>query len=335
MKNIVWETANSSIKVHAGGDNTLVYHNTLTEVPQEKLKNRINKDASNDSIYTIEGKNYYVGKLKNYITNTNKDDQRYRLPSFYKSSIIALSQFVEDKDVIYSVTGLPARHYNDKTIKELKELFENKVHTVIVNGKEKSFEIKQLDVLLQPVGTYYYSMVGEDGKTTELYSHLINGKTLIIDIGFGSTDFAEIIEGELKNPKESGLAMNDVYQALIEKMKLKFSNDDIASANLKPLEVMDQLREKHIVNYSRQDYDIKDIKEDTYKDYAERIISGVTRSLAFKDYDTVIFTGGGSTELQEYLGLFINNNNTFIAPESRTANVKGFYLHNRFNNEVK
>jgi hypothetical protein len=320
MKLIAFETANSYVKVFAGGDKVVVYPNTLRPAPREFLYNKDTK------VYTIDGQSYLIGHTRDYISSAGKGEDRYLKPAFYHESLIALSHFVENGDVIHASTGLPSIHYTKKNIETLKKLF-IKRHTLKVNDKEVSFEIKALDVILQPLGSFFYSTVDEHGNKRSLYDKLMKGDVLVIDIGFGSTDLAEVSNSALIDYQEGGSAMLDAYLDLIARMKQKYSGTPLETADIKPLRLESETRNSDIFLYSNNPYPIGQLKEDVFNLHAQKIIYHVTTLKDLSKYDYVIFTGGGIELLKPYLHRYVDKTNAVVISEAQVANVKGFYVY--------
>ncbi|VXB96319.1 conserved hypothetical protein [Exiguobacterium sp. 8H] len=327
MKTISFETANSYIKVFdAEKDQVLIYPNTVREAPIENFTNPI-------PTYEVEGVAYQAGIRRGFSTSSSKGPDRYQTHAFYVETMIALAQVVEDGDTIIAATGLPANHYTKTIINDLKKRFET-THYVKIDGKEKFFTIETLDVFLQPLGSFFYSIIGDDGMKRSNYDELMNADVLVIDIGFGSTDLAEISLGQLRDYQETGVAMSDAYRDLFQAIKQRYSGRNIETATIHPLQLEIETREKTSFQYGGESYPIAELRERVFQRTATDIIERVSNEKDFSKYDKAIFTGGGVDALKDHLSN-IKAPNALPILNAQEANVRGFSNFSRFMRTAK
>jgi hypothetical protein len=323
MKILSFETANSYVKVWNGEGDVIVYPNTLRQAPREFIT------GDNQDVYTVNDESYIVGKTRNYISSSGKGVDRYTKPAFYVESLIALSHYVKDGDKIIAATGLPSIHYTKNTVETLKRIFEKR-HTITIGTKQISFEITELDVYLQPLGSYFYSLLDSKGGQSNLFNRLVESEVLVVDIGFGSTDLAELSDHQLVDYQESGSAMLDAYLDIIASIKRKYSGTKLETADLKPLHIEGEIKDSNTFSFSNDDYAIGDVKEEVFDRHAKKIIYNITNVKNFDNYDTVIFAGGGVSALEAYLSKYVKSSNALVIRESQVSNVKGFLIYSKY-----
>src|SRR6056297_30669 len=214
-KIIAFEVANSYVKTY-DGKKTEAYLNTLKRAPKLIL----NKDSVGD-IYEVLGEKFLIAKSSKYESTNSRSEERYNNINFKREALISIARLVKNGDVITAVTGLPAIHYNDSNIERLENLLEGD-HEVTINDKKIEFKIQKLHVVLQPLGTWFLQLINNKGVHAGNIDELLEGEALILDIGFESTDIAEISEGNLMEFFEGGTAMSAIYEDVISELKLKY-----------------------------------------------------------------------------------------------------------------
>lgn len=323
MKIVSFETANSYIKLFDQGKKVITYPNTWTYAPLEVI------GRQSIRTYKLGEDSFQVGVSRNFQSSSGKGADRYEKESFYAESIIALAHVVEDGEKIIASTGLPANHYTQSIIESLKDKFE-KTHIVEVDGKIKKFTIKELDVFLQPLGSFFYSLVDDNGEPRSTYDELMGGQILIVDIGFGSTDIAEIRQGQLFDYHEVDTAMVDAYQGLISRMRAKYADSPVETATLHPLRVEIETRDKDSFQFGGESYPIAELREKAFDQTAKRIMDAVTNLKQLRNFDKIIFTGGGVDALRTHLNKHLKVANAVPLKNSQEANVRGFNVFSQF-----
>ena len=210
-----------------------------------------------------------------------------------------------DSDTVKLVVGVPAGQYNSEKDNIRKIILQNSCKTVKLNGKLRAITIE--DVFVAPEG---YGI-----KVEALTNIKNNSKTLVIDIGGGTTDIAEFDEkGKFIGGKSisSGLIAiyKDVADTLASKYRLdvsledarKYFDGDLSLKNDKFEEVTDYKKEALL---NRGKYLINELR-------------GLYSNLS--QYNIVI-SGGGAKHLHP---LFVK-----LYPQTRAiidikANAKGF-----------
>lgn len=326
MKIVGFETANSYIKVYdQDAENVVIYPNT-TRQTQPAIDESVSLSA--DPVYTISGSHYLVGVNKDFATSSSKSAARYKSPGFYAETLIALVQSVENGEEITASTGLPSNHFTKEIIEDLRKTFVKK-HTLEINGKPFSFTIARLDVHLQPLGSFFSSLYKADGRPTTRHDELLNGKSLIIDIGFGSTDLADVLDGRLVKQEEAGYAMIDAYADFYSRVKNAYPGTRLATSSISPLQFEIQTRGKDTFTYSNDDYSVAEHRSAAFAAAARSIMSNVAAVRNLEEYDLVILTGGGVAALSGHLGSEVKEKNVHALKNPQEANVRGFVYRSK------
>lgn len=332
-----FESANSFVKIYTKGKKPVIYPNTLSDVAKEQF----GELTGTKTIYEVEGKRYNVGKTLQFHSSSMASKRRYGTENYKIESLIAISQVVENGDNVIACTGLPANHYSAK--EAITKMIEGQLlgpREVTINGIKKSFVISKVIVTLQPLATFFFSLLDVDGTSDDDMTERVSGtKSLIIDIGWGSTDVADCISGDLVDFFSLQTTMKDMYVLLLEKIKDKFKGEDISTATIDLLELEKQFRKSTTIKYGNSSYDCADVYDLVVKEITSKIILEVYTKRELEEYTTVIFTGGGTEALRSQItkefwdveredvksNIFLMN-----ADNSQIANAKGYYVYATF-----
>lgn len=328
MKVIGFEAANSFVKIKSekGED---AYLNTLRERYEE------GEDVYGDTFGARQKREYFKyndilytkADVHDADSSSARDSDRYDSEAFKLESLIAIAQHVDNGDSVKVVTGLPGKDYKkDDAHADLAANLKG-THTVWVGNDCRTFEIKDVMTILQPLGTFTYLMLNEDGSAKPLGLKLSKQRVVIIDIGFGTTDIA-ILEGTtLIDTFSLDVSMFDAYNRILKKHGL----DDIVDA----FEIEKVIRETEkgervIFSHGGVEYDLEDAKNESFKRIADRIVRGVKKRVSLDKYDASIFTGGGVLALYDNLKVELEDvPNAVPVREPQMANARGYYIYGR------
>lgn len=330
VKVVGFEAANSYVKSRSA-KGKITYLNALKERFDHEeivqIKNKVGVQADDrpeDKLFKFEGKMYTVGDALDANFSTARDADRYSSPFYRIASILAVAQHAENGDKILAVTGVPANHYRNETVyKDIKDALIG-VHTVVINGEVRTFEIVDVKIILQPMGTMYSLIINEDGTYTEHGQDLEEARQkVIIDIGFGSTDVAILDGMTLKNSFAIDHSMVDAYIRIQQKLGLTNKKE--------PLEIEQDLKRSVIIRHGGISYDATEAKAEAFEITAQTIIAKVKNRVKLEDFDYVIFTGGGVEALYQPLkGHLVGVPNAVKVGDAQGANAEGYYLFGIF-----
>ncbi|MEW4131966.1 ParM/StbA family protein [Bacillus thuringiensis] len=340
VKYIGFESANSFVKVFCNGK-SVTYANTASKAPKETFNKVDKKDRnSTDVVYEIGEERLNVGKTKNYVSSGGGSIERYNGTPYLLESLIAIAQFAKNGDNLAVCTGIPSDHYRDKD--KATEYITNalkKEHTVIVDGEERTFNIIRVHVTLQPLATFFYTVIDEFGESNaEMIARYEDTETLVIDIGWGTTDLAHLLGSSLmSDPIKIDTAMKAAYEEILERLREKApKGDPIKTGSVKLLDMEKQLRKSDIFKFSNNEYPVGDLKKVVFKKVAENILAEINNYRNLTQFTTVIFTGGGTTAL---LNIFTEKladkdgkfpENVFLMADAQDANAKGYYVNAKY-----
>ncbi|HDR8302811.1 TPA: ParM/StbA family protein [Bacillus cereus] len=340
VKFVGFESANSFVKVFCNGK-SVTYANTASKAPKETFNN-VNKADKNatDIVYEIGEERLNVGKTKNYVSSGGGSIERYNGTPYYMESLIAIAQFAKDGDNLVVCTGIPSDHYRDK---EKAEEYITKAlkreHTIIIDGEARTFNIIRVHVTLQPLATFFYTVIDEFGESNEdMITRYEDTETLVIDIGWGTTDLAHLLGSSLtSDPIKIDTAMKSAYEEILERLREKApKGDPIKTGSVKLLDMEKQLRTSDTFKFSNNEYPVGDLKKVVFKKVAENILAEINNYRNLTQFTTVIFTGGGTTALLDNFtekladkeGKFPEN--VFLMSAAQDANAKGYYVYAKY-----
>ncbi|GAK00866.1 hypothetical protein JCM19055_3984 [Geomicrobium sp. JCM 19055] len=271
----------------------------------------------------------------NYTSSGGVGIQRYATEFYKKESIAGISQVIEDGDIVTAITAIPSTHYNDK--EKCKSLInENLVgtHVLEIDGESKTFTIDEVKVTLQPLASYFYTIVDEWGNMNQdMLARYEGTETLVIDIGWGTTDVALVGNGGLSDFWTIQASMSSAYREI----ELTLKEDKTFSTNtMQPLEIERQLRDNDVLTFSNRTVDASNAKKQVFKETAQQIMTEVNNHQNIEEMTTVIFTGGGFQALKEHLEPMISNDqgqvldNIFFIEDCQLANAKGCYVFGKY-----
>lgn len=319
---IAYEAANSFVKIKsARGEES--YPNTTRLIDPNEID--VMGSGKLDTV-TIDGDTYAIGERRvDEISSTSRDNDRYKSPQFRIESLAAIAKHASNGMKVKVVTGLPASHFQDGTSEQDIEQALIGEHTVKVGDEPRTFEIEAVKVLLQPIGTLMSYLFEEDG--TKKRPEEIDTYKAIVDIGWGTTDVAVIDGMRITQNLGAAEAMLDAHNEIIRLLKRKHG----AVHGIKsPLWLEARIRHSDMLSAGGREYPIDSEKSAAFKNTANRIMSSIkSQGLALKEFDKVIFTGGGVEALAPYLSSHLGDINATRIKESQLANVRGFYTYGK------
>jgi len=276
-------------------------------------------EVSSNLISYADSPGYFIGdETMKYqsvaIPALGEDDlNRYSSLEFKKLMYGYIAKDLRNSAVIpLLITGLPVNHFKAKSDEVKKMLTGKKIITF--EGKELMFDIKNVHVIPQPMGTYM-QLVAEKKVSPE------SDKTLIIDGGHGSLDVTEMtgytITKRAGENKGSKVAHIDIYNFLVDRF------GDMASITLPNIA---NLLNKGLVN-NGSIINIREMPEvKTILNKHFNVIYSFVRNNNFSlsDYNQVVFTGGTGAMYKEQIEAK-DRKNFIIKNNPQTGNVEGYY----------
>ena len=356
------ECANSFTKSYTEDREPLVYPNTTTEIKDTYYTSsqfntteetdttpfNVKRDDTDtnafdlNTIYTYKGVNYRIGHTKSAESSGSNDAERYFQPAYERELITALANSCDNEDAIIFTTGIPSAHYNyrDDIEHALNKLFVGE-HSIKINGKTKTFTILKAHVILQPLGTFYYTFIRPDGTPyLEMVERYTSNRVLVADLGWGTSDIASIFDFALDSELPSRLhrAAKDYNRLLLNEIKIVYKDKGLGNAEIDLLDLDTQLRENdNKLVYGNEVYDVSEIVNRVQPAFVSDLAKELKKDYTPDDYNTFIFTGGSSLLfkdrlIENFTNKFKNrlNNNIVFVDGSQTANAYGYFLHAKY-----
>lgn len=288
-------------------------------------------DPSYDYILSdIGGQKFTIGKyVQDYDLDFNwfGGDNKHADPKFHYmfSSLLGLMSSSNFTEVDMLVMGLPCSSMNKDRIDRLKRIatqYPHRSNILLANGMRLPREVKinQIEVKEQPFGSACYLLLDKDGDVNPSNADISEGMVVVIDIG-GKTDNIYTLDDMTPNAQLSKHSNLGMYHSYL-KVHQYLTNDkkiDIGTGKISTI-----IKAGYI-----NDIDLSDIIDYLYKEHA---------SLIFNKFDTmfsgkkgyvkrIIFTGGGSTLLKEYLEKLFNGYNvTFLDRYANSIGLRRYGL---------
>lgn len=228
-------------------------------------------------------------------------NNKHKHPMFPALAKAGMAMLAEDYDTIKVdpiVLGLPVEHAdNEDRVNLLKKIFGNnhKIRLTLADGStfEKEVDVKDVVVVSQPFGTFCDIILDDEGEIQN--PELATKFVVVIDIGAGTVNFLTLSDLE---PISDGTThinkgMYTAYLEVGKKIKEDFGKEY-------PLGTLPKIIKRGSIAGG---HNITHIIEEKFELHAGEIGSEFdTRFRNFIPFiEAVVFTGGGSVVLKEYL----------------------------------
>jgi len=275
---------------------------------------------------TIDGKTYFVGDLAENQSNVRHFtlDQDKLITDFVKILALTAAGFMGTEDEpINLVSGLPIIYFKEKK-NAFTEILKGK-HEIIFtqpDGKtvRKLISIDKICMLPQPIGSALNVVLNDDGKLID--QDLAKKKVGVIDIGFRTTDITILDHLQYidRGSRTLDTGISKAFSIISNKLRER-SNTNVE------LFRMYQAAESGSIKIKGQEYNFSSIRDQVYARLAELIASEIERLWAEDwDIDKILFTGGGSMVLAQFLMPLIIGNMIPVRAkvDARLNNVQGY-----------
>ena len=306
MQFIGIEAANSSTKV-VSGDVVKNYDNRLKQLYRQELTIM---NGKSDTVYTYSGQRYVLSDKG--ITSGGRNSKRYSTQEYLLQTLIGIAEVQKERDIVL-VTGLPCSDYlSEQAIKSTVKTLKGN-HEIMVGNKKHEIHIHEVFVIPQPLGTLIDFMFDDNLK---IVNNRDKSKWLVIDIGRGTTDIL-LCEGM----KAERIIGTDIGSMDITNLYLDCINDRFANTDYEFTRVDVGNNNNCIINKYEQTFDFSEELDMAKKEVSRQIMTFISDSgISFKMADRIIYTGGTSIALKDYLQI---NENAKIYKHAQTGNARG------------
>ena len=280
-------------------------------------------DIKNRLCVEFEGKRYFIGDIayKQSSPRVTMSSNRFTSQegmALMMSALVLLSN--NQYEDIKLITGLPVNDYAGLKDKYKSTLL-GKHYIQLINpdgseGQFYAFNIEEVKIFPQPVGTIFDSVLDNTGK---IYNRKLAGRKIaVLDIGKYTVDLA-LTDG-LQFVDKSSISFNDIgifdaYKDL--SLALKDEGYDIPADNLEPY-----------LNNSANLNGLAELKEAVFANQAEKIASRVFNTWPdLWSFDQIFITGGGAIVLGEHLLEHLATDEALICDNPTFTNCRGYYKY--------
>ncbi|MFV8836207.1 hypothetical protein ACNSTU_14680 [Aquisalimonas sp. APHAB1-3] len=286
-------------------------------------------DPTSDLRITVGGKSFFLGDLAirhSRIAHRGLSATRAEGDDLRILFLGALSMFCrESMNDFQVVTGLPPgrMHLADDLVSQLRG-----DHTVTRhvgrNRQDLSIRLDQVEVVPQPLGTFWSEVLDSRGQLRG-DSNLLRGRVGIIDVGFRTTDFATIVEGEYAPAwsRTVPLGISTGYDTLAASLATQYGLE-------REPYTLDQAVIDGEVNVSGRRVDITDLRDQILGEVATKLMVELQSLWQLTEYDAVLLTGGGAHVLERYLRPQVPQ--SVMVSDPVTANARGYMAWGTYQN---
>lgn len=317
------------------GRESIIFKSILGEAAEIQYTEALLDEADKDEFLHLEfdGASHFVGELAERQSNVRffTLDQGQFVSRFARPlALTALGRLASSHVPINLVTGLPIGHYRQNK-EEFSKMLTGK-HAVTMfsrdgSREEKTVNVNKVMVVPQPFGSLFDTMLTDEGKLKD--KRFLQDKIGVIDVGFRTCDYT--VSDKMRYSErgsrttESGIARG--FNIIASKLREK------SGVNVE-LYRLYQAVEKGSIKIRGQEFDLKSLTEQVFKQLATTIANEVDRLWADDwDMDAMIITGGGGKVLEPFLKSLLTGE-VLSAPDQgedpRFRNVRGYSKYGRY-----
>lgn len=282
----------------------------------------------------------------NNLEQSRMESGRYTNPSFIRQVNFALARavkpFPETSDGAFVidnlVTGLPSNDFNGVAKTQLQKALIGE-HNVTVDGVEKHIVVKNVTVIVQPLGTVLYYIIGSTFKMNKSEAQRTYA---VIDLGAGTT-----LIDRISRMQHSAIdSISDYYGVVTGLIRQIRAN---ARVGENPLTLTDYGVEFALRHQTETDRYIYEFSDTNRQDISEIVADGITeysthvanllatQGQDLMSLDGIIITGGGANIINtDAIKNVLPANSEIelqVPKKSEFANVVGFYRLARYEAE--
>ncbi|RUT43268.1 hypothetical protein EJP82_20860 [Paenibacillus anaericanus] len=274
----------------------------------------------------FENETYFWGKNicmeLNPISTFSLHD-RYIQKPYKLLSEFTLAEMAEDHNELIVVTGVPSDQIRTREVGDLKKVFEG-MHEMKVNGCKKFIEVKDVYILTQPLGTFLYIYLDDEGNIVD--PDIEEEHVGIIDVGAGTFNLDGIhrMKAVYEDRDTFAEGLFKVYRRISDYINKEYPEAK-ATPKLVELQFLGDNLESYRVS-KRVSIDIKKIKDIVFNEYIDDIIPKINQLWTRRSkFDRILLTGGGATPLAPYLLNWERDIEVPNVENCQLTNAIGFY----------
>jgi plasmid segregation protein ParM len=276
---------------------------------------------TDDLRISVKGKSYFLGDLAvrhSVVAHRGLSPTRAEGDDLKILFLGSLSLFCQETlNDFYVVTGLPPgrMHMAADLIKRLRGEHEIVRQT---GGKIATFTIRvdNIEVVPQPVGTYWSTVLDNRGHLKPDHP-MLNGRVGIVDIGFRTSDYATIIDGDYSPAfsRTVPIGLSNAYDNIAAALATEYGLE-------RETYTLDEAVISGRINVSGRQIDITGLRDSVFKDLATKLLVEARSFWQVEEYDHILLTGGGGQAMASYLQPHIPL--AVLVEDPVTANARGY-----------
>lgn len=274
------------------------------------------------------------------VSNAMFDRTHYLSESFIIAFETALGMSFWDTETdgsnVFLQTGLPPEYLKRDTMYLHKVMDGRHKFALTIGNERKEFDITlradQIDVMSQPMGTYYSVVINDEGKIMPNIKEYSGSRFMVFDGGFGTLDKFLIENNNLVDTETStNLGMKRVFEETI-KLIQKNTGADVSIAAMQNVLKTGKVRAIDYDTLDVTDYEMSAYLEKANEMVREEAFETIKRHAPKLRY--LIMTGGTGTAWYDYfkqklanipnLEVMLGNANSNLP--AIYANARGYYM---------
>ena len=275
------------------------------------------------------GEQYFIGDIafQQSHARVTMNSERFTDDEGMVLMLTALMFLAEEKqETIKLVTGLPVSEYALRRDAYEKALLgDHEIYSISLDGTvidTYNFEIEEVKILPQPVGSIFDAVLGEEGELVK--RETAAGKIGVLDIGRNTVDMARtdaLSFVDRQSTSFDDIGIEDVHKELSLELKARLGVSI-------PPENLEYYIQKGKIKYKGETVDMEDEIETVLESQAEKIFSRVLNNWKdFWELDKIIITGGGAAIMGDYIADAINSPGQvelYDGSQATFSNVSGY-----------
>lgn len=305
-----------------------------TDFGEEFTNKHTSYDLNTYTLAKYDGESFVWGPdvtKSPHLINTYTGENRYKQKPYKVLSEIALSELVPDGINVINgalvVTGCPSREKGTELEKELIDVYRGG-HVVSKDGQSVIINVKDVEVLPQPLGTVMDQYLDDDGFVIdEDYEKMYVG---VIDLGSGTTDLDGV--RELRRQKSDmhtiPIGLIGAYQEIARIINEKKPN---LNATYQEVEVQIRAGNEVFVRSQRATFDeFVEVKQRVFRQLADDLITAILNKWPDRSkFDRLLLTGGGACVPELAKAFKQWESDLIVVDNGQFANANGFYKYGK------
>jgi len=289
--------------------------------PRETLSESVSGSGGHGIIQVLIGGRPWVAGVGHSLIESSVRELHADYPSteVWEALFKAALRMAGRERVDLLVTGLPVSQHQDPAQRERLKQSLTGSHQVTPNFQ---VTVNRVAVLSQPTGTYLDAVA----TRPDLLDLFENGRTVVLDPGFFSTDWLVIDRGRV-NKASSGTSLN-AMSVLIERVVASLKEATGAVIGHDRIEDALRLGQDQILVYG-QWTSLKPHLDNAEQSVADAAMTELRRAMRgdASAVDVVLITGGGANHYAAAAAQVFPYSRVVIPNAPELANARGFWQH--------